>query len=223
MGEVRHHIIFNPSGAATLRQALEQAGRGEDVFCTYDSFSFGPIASDDPNARLSWVEQELACPNWRDIADSTAEFLAASSGADGSPVVWMSRCDAGSYAGFLWWLDHVGDTPRSVIEATGLNILNPQGMIDLLDHDVPLTDDDRRRYRARWRALKAENAPFRVVTGDDLVSAPIDHFDALILGLAKPQWQKMAMIVARGLVYFMDAELYQTGDLVLAARLAALA
>jgi hypothetical protein len=74
-----------------------------------------------------------------------------------------------------------------------------------------------------WQQLCTENAALRVIEKGRLVSKNIDFFDSALVRLATPKWQKMAAIVAELLVEFYDAELYQTGDLVLNARLAALA
>jgi hypothetical protein len=45
------------------------------------------------------------------------------------------------------------------------------------------TDEDMLNQR-KWGKLMADNAPFRVVSADGLASAPIDHFDALLLAQA---------------------------------------
>jgi Domain of unknown function (DUF1835) len=51
------HIVFNPSAAAGLRDALRQAGRDERVISFFDSLSFGPINPPDPELRSEWVQQ----------------------------------------------------------------------------------------------------------------------------------------------------------------------
>ena len=92
-------------------------------------------------------------------------------------------------------------------------------MIDLLDKERPYSSKDRTEQQARWQRLVAENASLRLIDGHDLVSAPIDYFDPLLLGFIHQNWQKMALIVAKTLSKFMDDGEMQTDDLILSARL----
>ncbi|OAV54471.1 hypothetical protein A6U98_03150 [Rhizobium sp. WYCCWR10014] len=63
----------------------------------------------------------------------------------------------------------------------------------------------------------ADNAPFRVVTADGLASAPIDHFDALLLAQANSEWKKVAFIIGNALGLSSDPYL-QVGDMALHER-----
>ncbi|WP_280950226.1 DUF3658 domain-containing protein [Rhizobium sp. WYCCWR10014] len=69
----------------------------------------------------------------------------------------------------------------------------------------------------RWEKLMADNAPFRVVTADGLASAPIDHFDALLLAQANSEWKKVAFIIGNALGLSSDPYL-QVGDMALHER-----
>src|ERR1700677_3883014 len=95
-------VVFNPPAAGSLRQALELAGRDESVIGLFDNFSFGPIASGDPDVRARWVEDVLGF-EWGDVVVKPAPFLAASRSA-GRLNAWVSTREAASYAGYLWWL-----------------------------------------------------------------------------------------------------------------------
>jgi hypothetical protein len=223
MADPEYHVVFSPSAAGTLKRALAQAGRPDEVLCPFDNFSFGPIATDDADLRARWVEEALGYTGWQGETDRAAAFLDAVASRVGPATAWMSRRDTCSHAGFLWFLSHVGDAPIAVIEAEYLPGVTVEGMIDLLHGAVPLSEEDRTRHRVRWQQLKGENAPLRVIDGDELVSAPIDYFDETLLRHARPEWRKMARIVGETLVGFHDTGLYQTDDLVLGARLADLA
>ena len=93
----------------------------------------------------------------------------------------------------------------------------------LLDRAEKLTPALRERYREPWGLLRSENAPLRVFSEGELVSAPITYFDPILLSHARPEWQKAALVIARALSDFWDTSLHQTGDLELASRLRALA
>jgi Protein of unknown function len=77
----------------------------------------------------------------------------------------------------------------------------------------------RGRYLDLWRQLRSEKAPLRVIDGDKLVSAPIDFFDPLLLSYVNANWQKVAMVVAKALTDPTMDGVFQTGDIVLAARI----
>jgi hypothetical protein len=53
------HVVFTPSGAGSLRQALADAGRDDQVISSFDNLSFGPIDPPDLLLRSKWVESEL--------------------------------------------------------------------------------------------------------------------------------------------------------------------
>ena len=64
----------------------------------------------------------------------------------------------------------------------------------------------RDSYRNDWRRLRAENAPLRLVDGDKLVSAPITHFDDLVLSFVDADWKKGARIVGYSMMELSDRE-----------------
>ncbi|WP_428538970.1 DUF3658 domain-containing protein [Rhodopila sp.] len=101
--------------------------------------------------------------------------------------------------------------------------MTTEDLIDLLDQAVPLSTEERTAHQARWQTLRTENAPLRVIQGEALVSAQFDYFDTILLRHATRDWKKMVQIVGDTFAEFYDAGVYQTCDLVLAARLAVLA
>ena len=234
------HVLFTPSGAGTLRQTLAQQGRAEQVACPFDDFSFGPVGTGDA-ARVAWVEEELGFTDWEGVVADTAPFLEASCSNDVLPVAWISRRDARSYAGFLWWLSHLGVAPCRIIDVTDLMVggagtdmapwpavspaaLVPEEMARLLDTQRDLGAVERGEHQDRWRQLLSDNAPLRVVDRDgSLTSAPISYFDPLLLSCATSAWQKMARIIGEALASFLDDGVHQTGDLVLYGRACVLA
>ena len=217
------HVAFSPSFAGSLRLALKETGREDDVVCTFDDLASGPIASGDADERAEWVGTELGVEDWREVIDRGDDVLAASRSATGDIIAWYSPNVAPIAAAFLWWLSQIGDRPCSIIHANSLPRLQSPEVAALFGQALPLSDTDRAAYRARWEQLRHENAPLRIVEGDDLVSAPIDHFDAALMANVSGEWQKMAKIVGTTLVDQLETEVYQTSDLLLRARLVALA
>lgn len=234
------HVVFGHSAAGTLRQALAKIRSPDQVVPLPDSLSFGPIdAPCWPDARGTGISEMLGISNWAEVVAESVPFLAASCSPSVHPIAWMTRRSAIDYAGFLWWLFELDDRPCSLIDLTsmtvphgttgepclisGTGILNADQMIGFLDRSVPLDEDDRQRYQSRWKTLVSENAPLRLIEKGELISAPIDYFDSLLLRLARPEWQKMALIIGQALVEFSDSDMHQTGDLLLHSRLCDLA
>jgi len=223
MSEPKLHVMFSPSAAATLRQALSETDRQDEVVCLFDNFSFGPIASDDADTRIRWVEEHLGYSEADEITGQSASFLEVFENRKLPVTAWLSTNHAMIYAGFLWWLSHIREVPVFVIEADDLNITNSEGMAKLLDQEILLSAEMSQFYQILWKKLRIENAPLRVINGGEMVSAQMDYFDSHLLSHATSEWQKMSRIVGHTMGDFFDAGIYQTGDLVLGARLADLA
>jgi hypothetical protein len=237
------HIVFNPSGAATLRDALRQGGRSDRVVSLFDCLCFGPINPPDPELRRAWVERELEYTAWEEVTGEATSFWTDVLSPGHRRVAWLSRRSAQEYAGFLELLWRIGEKPIDVVDLTDVMVtgyekgptkphlaislaLLPARQIlenDLLGLARALAPASRAEYLELWRRLRQENAPLRVLSQDRLVSSPITFFDSLLLSHVKPEWQKAAMVVAKALTDFWDTSVLQTGDLVLAARLRALA
>src|SRR3954466_11039691 len=103
------HIVFTPSGAGSLRQALASAGRDEQVISFFDDLSFGPIDPPDLPLRSKWVEEALGWTGWHDIAPKTEAFWREALSPGRRKVAWLSRRSAMEYTGFLEWLWRLGD------------------------------------------------------------------------------------------------------------------
>jgi hypothetical protein len=236
------HVVFNSSAAAGLRDALRQAGRDERVVGSPDSLSFGPINPSEPELRRKWVEEELGYTGWDNIGDEMTSFWREAVSDRHRRVAWLSRRSAQEYAGFLEWLWRLDEEPIEVIDLTdvvvtgnvngaagshlavSLGLLSPNKILegDLLGRAETLTPVSRARYRELWGRLRAENAPLRVLSEGELVSAPLSFFDQLLVSCTQPEWQRAARVIGEALVQSSDSVL-QTGDLVLCARVRALA
>lgn len=217
------HVVFGASAAGTLRQALKVTKRAGLVIAPLDDFSFGPIETDDAEVRARWVESELGYSAWEEFSDESVPVLKASQEATEPLIAWVSPDSAHSVAGFLWWLSFMADKPCLVLDVPLLSLLGPDALGELLDKAEPLSDARRANELVLWKQLKRENAPLRILSEGKLISAPMDYFDSALFGHITEKWQKMAMIVGRTLVEFSQSGVFQTGDLVLAARLVRLA
>ncbi len=188
------HVVFNPSAAVGLRDALRQAGREERVVSLFDCLSFGPINPPDSSLRLQWVEKVLGYRGWEDVVGKETPFWSEALSVNNRKIGWLSRRSAQEYAGFLEWLWRLGEEPIEVVDLTdvvvaesngptkprlaiSLGLLPPRTILenDLPDRPEILNPILRARYRELWGRLKVENAPLRILSEGELVSARF-HF-----------------------------------------------
>jgi Protein of unknown function/Domain of unknown function (DUF1835) len=238
------HVVFTPSGAGSLRQALANAGRNDPVVAFFDDLSFGPINPPDSSLRAKWVEDELSRTGWDCVAAKSERFWHEALSPDYRKVAWLSRRSAMEYAGFLEWLWRLGDEPCETVDLTDLKVsrrpehgpptpavlvvslggLSPREIAEsnFFGQATILSTTARGEYQALWEQLRADNAPLRVLDGGTLVPAPISFFDSLLMSHVTDDWQKVAMIVGLALVSQMDDRIFQTGDIFLVARVNAL-
>ena len=236
------HILFSPTAAGCLRQALRDAGRKDRVACYVENLALGPINPPDLQMRQHWMEEELRCKDLSELETAEADaFWKAALAEDVRRVAWVSRRSAPEYCGFLEWLSRLGDLSCEVVDLTDmpvgshrraftLALLSPEeiaanavwGRAEALDATA------RSHYHSLWRRLRVENAPLRVVDAGGLRSAPITFFDQQLLSYANASWQKPARII-----YYTMADwafpptepqepYFQAGDAILAARISAL-
>jgi len=238
------HMVFTASGAGCLVQALRKAGRRDPVITCFDNMSFGPINPVDSASRAEWVAKELGRTDWQLATGTSERAWNETLFPDNRKVAWLSRRSTMEYANFLEWLWRLGDAPCDVVDLTDVTVSprpehgpprRPRLAISLamLHPDIiareklwelaaPLQAGMRTRYHDLWRQLRDDNAPLRVIEDGNLRSAPINFFDSLLMSHATDDWQKVVRIVGEGLAAEWDDGVFQTGDLVLAARVSAL-
>jgi hypothetical protein len=239
------HFVFTASGAGCLVQALRKAGRDDQVIAPSDDLSFGPINPCDASSRAKWVERELGEKDWNRPPTSSERVWDEARFPDNRKVAWLTRRSAKEYAGFLDWLWRLGDAPCDVVDLSEVMVTyfpehGPPAparlavSLGMLHHDTirnnnlwdlaePLQINARGRYRDLWRQLRIENAPLRVIDGDELVSAPLSFFDSLLMSCVTDNWQKVTRIVGNAMTSGMDDDIRLVDDMVLRARIGALA
>ena len=234
------HIVFNPSAAGGLRKALHDTGQMERVVSHMDNLSLGPINPPDPQTRLKWIEQELGHTGYDYVFAEDEAFWKEALSEDVRKVAWMSRRSEPEYCGLLEWLWRLDELPCEILDFTDMvlvrrhedgNLPRPERALslvlafpeeiidnDLLNRAEQLGATARDEYHGIWRQLRAENAPVRVVNKVGLASAPITFFDPLLLSCAHDSWQKVARLVGEALRKCWEDAFFQSGELILSAR-----
>lgn len=116
------HVVFTPSGAGSLKQALQHADRDDGVISFFDNLSFGPINPPDPSLRAKWVESELGWTEWNDVTAGSDRFWREALSSRHRKIAWLSRRSAMEYAGFLEWLQRLEDDPCEIIDLTDVRV-----------------------------------------------------------------------------------------------------
>jgi hypothetical protein len=232
------HIAPSDSAGGSLSQAVQDAGRDDEVLAFRDDLSCGPIDSGEPSARAVW---------WRQFYEASEaeaafrEFWERVAATDHRLVVWFSRHAAIELAFFLAWADRLEERTYDIIDVTGrrlpfrrrdgsaalsepvqsVSMVQPDALQSLLGKEQPITAQERDEARKHWRRLRNENAPFRIVAETGLASASIDHFDPLLLAQTTSEWQTVVRVIG-GTIGYNSEPYFQVGDLMLWARIVAL-
>jgi hypothetical protein len=230
------HIAPGYSAGGSLEAALRDAGLNDAVVKWPDDLNAGPINPGNPEQRDAWWDYG----DW-DLAGRLQAFWQRVETTDDRLIVWFGRHSASELAFFLNWADRLGSRPYDIVDVTGVEfpsarpgpgtpptwraksafILNADQVRSLLGSERPILAGEALKAQKRWTVLKLENAPFRIVTDKGLASAPIDHFDPLLLEQAGSDWRKVAYVV--GMTLGQNSEpYYQVGDTMLLRRLVAL-
>ena len=220
-----------------MRQALRDVSRDDAVLVFPDDLSCGPIDSDDTSVRIGW---RASFRDTSEIESALPAFWEELSKPHDRLVLWFGRHAAIEFAFLLACADRLENRPYAIVDVTGLHfpprragdtsetpamgcisLLSPDQLASLLGTERDADRQWRLEMSGRWRQLKQENAPFRIVTQTGLESAPIDVFDSTLLTQATIQWQKLALVV--GMTLASEFPQYiQTDHTILLTRIVAL-
>lgn len=238
------HVVFGMSAAASLRQAVARLGLEQPVVGLPDDLSLGPIDPPANDLRVKWMEDILGYDGFDAHWKHADLFRDRATDSGIIPIVWVCRRCAEEYCGFLEFLWRIGDQPFRVVDITDIELRRSPGrpgsqtwitptfgfvtagaMIDarLIDRRTTLSVRQLADYRETWAKLRAENAAFRIVTEQGLSSAPIPHFDNVIVSCVTEEWQTCARVVGSAIDKLSDGNFDQCGDLVLWSRVKTLA
>src|SRR5579864_4819148 len=114
------HIAPGDSAGGSLKRAIQNAGRDDDVLSWPDDLSCGPIASDNCSGRAKWWAPFYGD---RDIEGDLNRFWGRIATTGDRLVVWFGRHRASELAFFLAWTDRLGDRPYEYVDVTGRQFL----------------------------------------------------------------------------------------------------
>ncbi len=234
------HVACSASSAGTLRKALPLLGSKERVIGLPDSLSVGPIDPPNPKARQAWSKSTLR--NVIEVDPAEVEKARADATAlDIHPVFWVCLRSPMEHACFLAYasrlegrcVDIVDVTDVAHMTAGGVRHLRSLGQLRAREIVASRIYKTRRALSAaelraasmRWAELRRENAPLRIVKGGRLVSAPLTHYDNLLVEQASQDWEIAPRLIGRMFdkLFSLDALAGEgTNDAVLFGRMLAL-
>ncbi len=239
---VRVHVAFGPSGVGSLRLAFETIGRDEEVLGLADDLSFGPIDVRDVRDRMQWTVDELGFEPDAELEAQINGFWRSVTAVRTEIVAWLSTRHVSEYCGFLELLCRARNAPVSVVNVADVAFTEPDGspiptwstafafipnraiaVNKLLDRVTRVSPDERNAYEAEWQRLRKENAALRVLTTSGLVSAPITHFDDMIISCVTTRWQRCGTVIGQALGKTLEGAFCQcSSDQLLFSRLLSL-
>ena len=239
------HVVFGMSAAGSLKRALSQVACKERVVGLPDDLSFGPVNPADTQLRVEWIDVELGYENWAPVQKRAEQFWRSTASLRIFPIAWVSRRCTSEYCGFLEFVCRMGDRPFGVIDITDTEFstssgrpghpekfkvgsfgeVPPEQLLEaqLIGSQRCLEPQELQASRELWARLKTENAPLRVLGKVGLMSAPLNHFDEMLMSLITCDWQKSARVIGEALLKSSESRLRQCGDLLLSSRLHTLA
>ena len=223
------HVVPSLSARASLKKALSE-GRAEDRILPFlDDLSCGPIASLTSAVRVSWWNEYF---DWPSAANEFQDFWEQVDTAEERIVLWFGKHSAREFAFRLAWAAHMNGRPYDVIDVSSqvlqipmqnrvVSVMPAESLAQLAGREQAVSAEEDAKNREDWFRLKKENAFFRIVTPDGLVSVAADHFDDLLLQQAETRWRKIAYVLGNALAASSEPY-HQIGDLMLSVRLESL-
>ncbi len=234
------HVTGGVSPADAIRDALRSQGCEARVIALPSRLNFGPIDPPDPDARQRWIRTVLRCDPYDDQREAEEPWADATS-AGVHPIYWVCLTDAAEQASFLEFAFRMDGRPFDIIDATALDFVTrdgirmPWSLGIMRPGDIVASGlkDTRRTVEsaecaaaaAAWARLRRENAPLRVVCDGRLVSAPLTHFDPVLVAQASADWELAVKVVGRALHHLcveVDPPGQGVSDIVLFGRVQAL-
>lgn len=190
-----------------------------------DDLSWGPIGG-DLDERVQFFDAESPIPGgWDWLRESHEEFWRDASQPAENRLTWISSSCAYEAAAYLAYLQRFPDLPAAVVRPDqyvpphpiygpplGTGTLGVEQMADVLDH-APRSDvADDEHLSCRWEELQREGALLRIVQNGELVSAPLDHYDRLLLACASPEWTRGVQIIGNALANAFEEQIWVSSD-----------
>ncbi|KVK87158.1 hypothetical protein WT01_14200 [Burkholderia cepacia] len=206
------HVIQGGTAAASLREALAQAGRDEHVVGLLDDLGVGPLkgADETPDTRAAFWQRVLGdqIPDWN--AEIEAEFARLDQLATetGQVVVWHAP-SVGDKLLLRRVAYHLRNVPQRLNEvrlsaadldsaqraslsrtdqACATGMFSPAELARKRPVAAPISVLRIGRLALEWQEAKHQNAELRYWVSNTIKSGHYEELDALIVARAETDW-----------------------------------
>lgn len=201
-----NHIAPSFTAGTALQKALAATGDDCTIMTNADDLSWGPIDAQSLHRHASgwWFSDVIAGrhhPWMPAFGRWDPRFIDAST----PTVFWFGGRSAEELCSLLCFASTAEGRPWSLIDVTensgsgSVSATAPSDLSRLVDTARPVDTNKSAELAERWRTLQHENAPFRVLTGSTLTSAPEDHFDELLLQRTPMLPTPMSRVIAEAM------------------------
>ncbi|KVV48129.1 hypothetical protein WT27_04320 [Burkholderia territorii] len=213
------HVIQGGTAAASLREALAQAGRDERVVGLLDDLAVGPLkgADETPDTRAAFWHRVLGdqIPDWN--AEIEAEFARLEQLVmDTDQVVVWHAPSVGDKLLLRRVAYHLRNVPQRLNEvrlsaadldaaqraaltradqACSTGMFSPAALARKRPMAAPISVLRIGRLALEWQEAKHLNAELRYWVSNTIKSGHYADLDALIVAHAKPGWQPARRVV----------------------------
>ena len=206
-------------------QLLYGQGRDDKVAVFADDLSWGPIG-EDLAERVRYFDEESPAPySWDWLHEAHDEFWGEAAEPADERLVWVTPANASEYSAYLALLHRFAGMPAAVVRpdlhvpphptlgpTLSTGSLAIEEMADVLENAPRRDIRDDEHLSGRWAELQREAALLRVVRDGQLVSAPADHYDALILSSVRSEWTPHVRVVANGMSAALDRQTWVSSE-----------
>jgi hypothetical protein len=232
-----YHLVVGDEAAKPLREAIAQSPEmAGEVIVMRDLLHIGPLQRGEGQSFSA-----LRSAFWNEVipeakepveVDDLERLLEVSNelykDADAQAWCWMAPWPA-DVAAYYWMLPYLSkhEGRFCIVNLGNLPFLNesggvfyPSNISELLPKELikarrlarPVTPAERELDAESWQQLVSEDTGVRSFEGGKkIISRPVTHFDASLLGLLTPQYQKASRVIAQAL----SKHKLPTGDLYL--------
>jgi len=232
-----YHLVVGDEAAKPLREAIAQSPEmAGEVIVVRDLLHIGPLQRGEGqsfSALRSAFWNEVIPEGKQPVEVNDLERLLEVSNelykdGDAQAWCWMAPWPA-DIAAYYWMLPYLGkhDGRFCIVNLGNLPFLNeaggvfyPTNISELLPKELikarrlarAVTPAERELDNETWQQLVSEDTGIRSFEGGrKLISRPAAHFDAALLSLLTPQFQKASRVIAKALAKHK----LPTGDLYL--------
>ena len=198
------HIVLGDSAGGSLHQACVKLGMPGEVFPVPDDLSNGPL--DDGHARAEYFRKQVPGYGPADVPEDAFASWHELRGeiearAIDRIVIWYSNTisDLIFLRMACWYLRGFAKETEcvntSVSGWSGVGLLDPKELRACFEHRTHLNSSERERFATEFESVRDRRDLLRGATHGQIVSLPIDHYDAYILSFASGEWKRAVRVV----------------------------